>query len=88
MQLFFGGLMNETVKTQQIILQNGKFLTIGGVNAILAFDEDYLKLETTIGTIYINGKELKIENLSKDKKDVLVVGRITSLEIKGSAKVK
>ena len=80
--------MNEAKSTQQINILEGKHLTVTGVNTILAFDEGYLKIDTTLGTIYVEGKSLAIENLSKDKKELSVNGRVTLVEIKSNDKIK
>ena len=80
--------MNEAKSTQQINIHEGKHLTVTGVNTILAFDEGYLKIDTTLGTIYVEGKSLAIENLSKDKKELSVNGRVTLVEIKSNDKIK
>lgn len=89
MQYFFEVKnMNELKTEQQIILKEGKRLTIGGVHSVLSFDETYLKLDTVIGLIYAEGKNLIIENLSKDKKEIYVSGEITLIEIKSQSKRK
>ena len=80
--------MVEAKAIQQINIKDGKSMLVGGVNSVLAFDEEYLKIDTSIGVIHVTGKELVIENLSKEKKEILVLGQIFSLEIKKSGKNK
>ena len=80
--------MVEAKAIQQITIKDGKSMLVGGVNSVLAFDEEYLKIDTSIGVIHVTGKELVIENLSKEKKEILVLGQIFSLEIKKSGKNK
>ena len=78
----------ESNTNQQIIIKDGKSAVMSGVNSVLAFDEDYMKIDTSIGIIHLTGKDLVIENLSKEKREILVIGQIYSLEIKKSGKNK
>lgn len=80
--------MVEAKVAQQITIKDGKSMSVGGVNSVLAFDAEYLKIDTSIGVLHVTGKELIIENLSKEKKEILVLGQIISLEIKKSGKSK
>ena len=80
--------MVEAKVAQQITIKDGKSMSVGGVNSVLAFDAEYLKIDTSIGVLHVTGKELIIENLSKEKREILVLGQIISLEIKKSGKNK
>ena len=80
--------MVEAKVAQQITIKDGKSMSVGGVNSVLAFDAEYLKIDTSIGLLHVTGKELIIENLSKEKKEILVLGQIISIEIKKSGKSK
>lgn len=80
--------MVEAKVAQQITIKDGKSMSVGGVNSVLAFDAEYLKIDTSIGVLHVTGKELIIENLSKEKREILVLGQIISLEIKKSGKSK
>ena len=80
--------MEINVNQQQILVKDGKSMTVSGVNSVLAFDEEYMKIDTSIGIIHITGKELAIENLSKERHEILVLGQIYSLEIKKTGKNK
>lgn len=80
--------MVEAKVAQQITIKDGKSMSVGGVNSVLAFDAEYLKIDTSIGVLHVTGKELIIENLSKEKREILVLGQIISIEIKKSGKSK
>ena len=80
--------MVEAKVAQQITIKDGKSMSVGGVNSVLAFDAEYLKIDTSIGVLHVIGKELIIENLSKEKREILVLGQIISIEIKKSGKSK
>ena len=80
--------MVEAKVAQQITIKDGKSMSVGGVNSVLAFDAEYLKIDTSIGVLHVTGKELIIENLSKEKREILVLGQIISIEIKKTGKNK
>lgn len=54
-------------------------LKLSGVKTVLAFDEEYVSLDTELGRINIEGKELKIESLSKESSDIEIIGNITGV---------
>lgn len=68
-----------TVRNQQVLIKDRKRIEIDGVNCVLLFDEELVRLESCMGIIQIEGKELKIENLSKDSGKISVIGDITGL---------
>ncbi len=54
-------------------------LRLNGVLAVINFDEEYVSLETETGRINIEGSDLRIEALSKEKSDIEIVGNITGV---------
>lgn len=61
---------------QELILKDKKTLTLNGVVNILDFSELEMTIDTVLGTVVIEGEEMKIENLSKDNGIVNVIGKI------------
>ena len=79
--------MSTQSNMQRIVIENRERLQIGQVKSVLSFDEDYLKINSELGIIVVEGKELIIENLSKERGEILVKGRIDSIEfIEGKKK--
>lgn len=79
--------MSTQSNIQRIVIENRERLQIGQVKSVLSFDEDYLKINSALGIIVVEGKELIIENLSKELGEILVKGRINSIEfIEGKKK--
>lgn len=79
--------MSTQSNMQRIVIENRERLQIGQVKSVLSFDEDYLKINSELGIIVVEGKELIIENLSKELGEILVKGRIDSIEfIEGKKK--
>ena len=61
---------------QELILRDKKALTLNGVINILDFSELEMTIETVLGTVVIEGEEMRIESLSKDDGIIHVVGKI------------
>ncbi len=61
---------------QELIVKDKKTLTLNGVVNILDFSELEMTIETVLGTVVVEGEDMKIENLSKDDGIVNVVGKI------------
>ncbi len=54
-------------------------MTLNTVLCVSAFDHSYVKLGTEKGEIEIAGKDLKITDLSKEKKSVILEGEIKDI---------
>ena len=68
--------MEATEEKGRLTVTDRRLISIDGVEAVLSFEEDYLSLETSLGSLSVEGEGLKIENLSKDKGQILIRGRI------------
>ena len=64
---------------QCLTLKNREALTIDGVDDVLAFSDDYLEITSNMGVISVEGEELKIEGLSREKREILICGRISGI---------
>ncbi len=64
---------------QTLILKNRESLTIDGVDDVLAFSEEYLELSSNLGTIFVEGEGLKIEELSRETSVVSIKGHISGV---------
>lgn len=68
----------KITKENIITLKNRKEATVSGVESIIGFDEEYVAIETELGRLIIEGKNMKIESLIKEEGRVSVTGLITS----------
>lgn len=75
-------------KNQLIKIENKKMFFGDGVVSVLSFDEDYLSLDTVNGRMGIEGKELKILDLSKESGKITVSGDITGVFFETEKKKK
>lgn len=61
---------------QQVVITDKSRLEMDSVICVRAFDEDSVLLETSLGNISIEGKDLKIENFEKSSSKILITGII------------
>ena len=67
----------ERRKAQNIILENRSRLSVSGVEEVSGFDESIM--QTELGALTVHGSNLRVETLSVDSGDLLVVGDISDL---------
>ena len=63
----------------KLTLHERKSLTASGVTEVVSFDETAVVLHTSLGTLLIQGRDLKLKTLSLDGGQVAVDGVITAL---------
>lgn len=61
----------------QVVITDKNRLEMDSVISVRAFDEDGVLLETSVGNISVEGKDLKIENFEKASSRILITGTIT-----------
>ena len=61
------------LKSQTITVTNLKTFSMPGVIDIAAFDGDYILLETGLGNISVEGRELKIQSLTKENGEIQAI---------------
>ncbi len=69
-------------------LSNRTALDISGVESILVFDSDYILIELQSEKIAVEGKDLKLINLIKDKKEVQINGKVSGIFYQDSSTKK
>ena len=68
--------MQEQIKKPEIcLIKEWKSLSLSGVTNIIGFDESNIALDTDKGKIYVEGNELKINQLSEIG-EILIHGNI------------
>ena len=65
-----------------VCLKDKKVIVIDGVENVLSFDESYATMSTALGEISVEGSDLKIESLSKEKGEITVKGNIIAFYYK------
>ena len=70
--------LNESV-IQNIVLENRKKLSLSGIRDVLSFDDQIIILDTELGVLTIKGRDLRINKLSIDTKEVKILGEVNSI---------
>ena len=70
-----------------VIMENRKKVSVSGVDDVESFDENEIVMSTSQGVLIVRGRDLRIEKLSLDSGDVVMVGEIDKLEYEDDVKV-
>lgn len=71
--------MDDLQLPHKLTLNERSKLTLTGVTEVLSFDDTTVILHTALGSLEIQGQELKIRNLSIDGGQMEVTGHICAL---------
>lgn len=63
----------------RLSLNERKELTVTAVAEVVSFDEETVVLRTNLGTLFVQGRELQLKELSPEGGQVRVTGSISSL---------
>ena len=79
---------SESFIHQEVSIKDRKLLTMNGVINVEEFGENFLTLSTDCGIVYVEGREMRIESLTKDTGCVVVLGTIDGVYYKNSTENK
>ena len=87
MKKYRGNRINKILEIPQEVYSNVPKIIITGFNemiienfkGILEYEDFYIRINTYIGIINVNGFDLKLENMSED--DIKITGKIESFDI-------
>ncbi len=71
--------MAEAQMSHKLTLNERRQLTMTGVTEVVSFEETQVVLQTALGTLIVQGQELKLKTLSLDGGQVAVDGQISAL---------
>lgn len=60
-------------------LKDRQKLTVTGVSEVVSFEENAVVLQTTMGTLIVQGQQLQLKNLSLEGGQVAVDGTVSAL---------
>ena len=72
--------MAEEKLPHQLTLAQRKKLTMTGVTEVVSFDDTAVVLETSLGTLVVQGQGLQLKTLSVDGGQVAVEGTVSGLQ--------
>lgn len=71
--------MTEEKHPHQLTLIDRDKLTMTGVTEVISFDDTAVVLETSLGTLVVQGQSLRLKTLTTEGGQVAVDGRISAL---------
>ena len=72
-------MSEKMLKHTSIIIKESASVSVDGVENVIGFDESYVSLATAVGKIIVEGREMKIECLSKESGETLISGKISGV---------
>ena len=73
-------MTSQTIQLpHKLTLDERKKLTMTGVTEVVSFDDTTVVLHTALGTLEVQGQDLKLKTLSLDGGQVAVDGHISAL---------
>ena len=79
--------MEESVlqkRPNQLIWEDRKKLTAGGIIQVERFDEQTVVMETDLGTLTVKGENLHVERLNIENGEVAITGHLNGLLYTGN----
>ena len=65
---------SEVQRSHTLSMENRDKLSLTGVEDVSGFDESIVQMQTELGALTVHGSNLRVETLSVDSGDLLVVG--------------
>ena len=72
-------------RTHEIRLVDRGEMSISGVDEVVGFDEENLRLRTSVGELFVEGTDIKIGALDTDSGRVTLSGKINALYYAGES---
>lgn len=72
-------MSEQSLKKHNLILENRKNLSLGGIDDVLGFNEEMVTLSGNCGILIVRGENLHISKLSLDTGEVNLDGKINAL---------
>ena len=71
--------MAEERTGHRLTLEERSRLTMTGVTEVVSFEDTYVVMRTTLGTLTVQGQDLQLKNLSAEGGQVAVEGKVSAL---------
>lgn len=81
-------MSNETVTEQNVFLFNRSRLELEGISDVESFTDNSVTALSSLGSIAIDGSELKVELFSNDSGKLIINGKIDSIYYFGRERSK
>ena len=74
---------DTTLTSHTVTLRDRRYTEICGIDDVLSFDEGGLSAHSSMGDIFIEGEELKVEGFSSEKGLLIVSGLVWGIYYTG-----
>ena len=71
--------MNQEMKKHSVALNDRKMLIMTGIVQVNSFDEEFISLDTSLGGLTVEGKDLHVCRLATDVGEIAIEGKVDSL---------
>ncbi len=71
--------MTEEHLPHKLQLEERERLTVTGVTEVVSFEDSAVVLQTTLGTLIVQGQQLQLKTLSQEGGNVRVDGKVSAL---------
>lgn len=71
--------MTQEQMPHKVQLNERRNLTVSGVAEVVSFDDSTVVLQTSLGTLIVQGQQLKLQTLSLEGGQVAVDGTVSAL---------
>lgn len=72
-------MSEQGIKKHNLILENRKNLSLGGIDDVMGFNEETVTLSGSCGILVVRGENLHISKLSLETGEVTLDGKINAL---------
>ena len=72
-------MANNEMKHTGFTVKGGEKLTVDGVRTVESFEPTYVTLELVSGGMNVEGENMKIESLSQQGGELIIVGKIDAV---------
>ncbi len=82
--------MQDTIHSgsHTVNMSDRETLSITGVSDVMGFDEQTVNVQTPMGNLIVKGESLHISKLSLESSEVVIDGRVNSLQYLGDSRQK
>ena len=78
----------SNVEKNTLTLIDRTRLSLNGVENVGSFDDAFVKIVTALGELFVEGEELKIKDLSHERGEILIEGKISAVYYKDKLQKK
>ena len=80
--------MEQNILKQKLYLTDRRELTVDNVENVDALGEDYVEITSDAGKMIIEGENLKIEELNREKRTLRIKGKIDGITYMSDKKTR